>query len=167
MKTNLKLLAMAALIAFSMAIPNAQADHKFRGKGEGKNFQFQDKVLHKAHFILEKEKELGLTPDQVKTIREIKLQAKKTKIQLSSQADIIGVDLFAEFHNDSVNLDKVNALIDQKFEVKKELAKEMAASFVKLKSVLTPEQQGKLKELFQTMRKDFKDCKLAKKCQKE
>ena len=167
MKTSLKCLGIASLIAFLAAVPSVQANPKFCGKGEGKKFQLQEKVLHKAHFILEKEKELGLTQDQVKAIREIKVQAKKTKVELSAQAEIIGIDLFTEFHNDTVNLDKVNALIDKKFEVKKELAKKMAASFAQLKSVLTPEQKAKLKELFQSMRKDFKECKLAKKCKKE
>ena len=155
MKTNRILLGASILIASLLVVPavNAKSGHK-----KGHKAGLSQKVMYKAHFILKNATELGLSDQQVKTVKQIKISAKKTKIQKQAQIDLLKVDLHVELHNDTVNLDKVNSLIDSKYEVKKGLAKDMAASIAQLKGTLTAEQLGKMKDLWKSK------CKWAK-CQ--
>lgn len=147
MKTKLILAMTTLLAATMMAVPAAQAKQKGCGK-KHKMPSLHEKFFHKAHFILKNGKELELTDAQISAIKKLKMEAKKFKIRKKADVKIIYVDILAELHNEKVNVEKTNQLIDQKYEVKKELAKGFIARYAELKSLLTDDQMKELKEIW-------------------
>lgn len=137
----------ALLIATSASAEKPKWDH---GKKHKKGLF--EKVLHKAHFMLKNGKALELTDAQIEMIHDLKSEVKKTQIEMSSQVKLLKVDIHRELSRNPVNVEKVNSLIDQKYEVKKKLAKTMVAKLVELKSILNEEQMKKLKEIWMSGR---------------
>jgi ribosomal protein L32E len=70
------------------------------------------------------------------------------------------VDLTALLYENPVNVAQANALVDQKYEIKKAKAKFLVQSFADLKQTLTQEQWDKYKGL------KSKDLKSADRCPK-
>ena len=68
---------------------------------------------------------------------------------------IIAIDIKSAMWEDTIDVNSTNALIDKKYDLKKEKAKALVAAYAELKSMLTDEQQKKLKSLC----KDNKDKK--------
>ncbi len=156
---NKKMIAVflaAFFIAGTAAIPLSFANHGHRGgacpmkSGGGMWHQMglKEKFFMKAHFFLENEKELGLTADQVASIKKLKVDAKKAKIRAYADVATIKVDIMSRLMDDPLDVEGINALIDQKYEAKKALAKSFVAYYGQLKAVLTPEQKEKAKEIW-------------------
>ncbi len=104
--------------------------------------------MQKAHFILENKEELGLTEEQVNTIKDLKIRVKKDLINLRAETQLNMVDIQSQLKTDDVNVQAVNALVDQGFANTSTRVKSIIDSYAKLKSTLTPEQKAKLKEIF-------------------
>ena len=155
MKRRLIFLGVSIAFVSLMFAPAVMAKQKCQYKKHDKHSmpKLSDKVMHKAHFILKNAKEIGLSEEQIKTVKKLKMEAKKIKIRKKADANIIYIDVLSELHNEPVNVEKASQLIDQKYEVKKVLAREMIAKYAEIKSVLTPEQYSKLKEIWWSSKK--------------
>jgi Spy/CpxP family protein refolding chaperone len=117
------------------------------GKGKGGHGGFEEQFCHKAMLIIKNQEELGLTDEQVKKIKDLKVSTKKDLIRKNAEIDILALDIKAAMWEDVIDTNAVNALIDKKYELKKENAKSLVAAYVALKTILTEEQQKKLKAI--------------------
>lgn len=149
-----KTIIVASLILVLIAsylLPVAYAyDSK---KTKGYHCGLKDKLFRKAHFILKNQEELGLSDEQVKKIKNLKLEAKKDLIKKKAEIDVIAVDIKAKMWEDAVDTEAVNKLIDQKYELKKAKTKSLMEAYAALKSILTEEQKKKLKDLWKKCKK--------------
>ncbi|MBN1688825.1 MAG: hypothetical protein JW893_06960 [Candidatus Omnitrophica bacterium] len=90
---------------------------------------------------------LGLSDEQLDVIKKLKWDLKKEMIKQTAEIDVLEVDIDAALYEDTVDMEKVGGLIDQKYEYKKAKAKTIAGAVAELKKILTEEQLAKLKEL--------------------
>jgi Spy/CpxP family protein refolding chaperone len=119
----------------------AKKSHSKSDKG------LKEKFFHKAHFMLKNKKKLGLSTEQVKKIKDLKIKTKKDLIKRKASIDIIAIDVKVQLWEDVINAKAVNSLIDKKYELKKAKAKSLVGAYVALKNVLTEEQKEDLKAL--------------------
>ena len=124
-------------------------DHSMKGKYA---CPVTDKFMSAAHFYLENEKELGLTEDQVNSIKALKHEGKKAYIRQMADYQVFGIDLHQKLSEPKVDVSGTEALIDQQAAAMVSSAKQTVAAYAKLKSVLTGEQQTKAKELWSTQK---------------
>ncbi len=72
---------------------------------------------------------------------------------LSEHADVLGLT-DQQLHEQVINIETVNQLIDQKYEAKKAKEKQAAGALAQLKSKLSDEQYQKMKDLFKALKDD-------------
>ena len=118
------------------------------GKSSKKSMGLKDKFFTKAHFILKNHEELDLSDEQVKAVKKLKSDVKKDMINKKAKIDVLDVEIHTLMWEDPADLDAMNALIGNKYEIKKEKAKALASAYAQLKGILTPEQRDKLKKLW-------------------
>jgi len=141
------LAAMSLLLTLSLS--NAYADGgqcRFGGGGDRLGGMF----FKKAHTILENKDALGLTADKAAEIKGLQLETAKAIIKQRAEIATVSVDLRSKLHEDPVNIEAVNKLVDQQFDLKKAKTKTMVEAFAKLKGLLTQEQYDKLRELWKS-----------------
>ncbi|MFH1577829.1 MAG: Spy/CpxP family protein refolding chaperone [Candidatus Omnitrophota bacterium] len=118
-------------------------------KAQGYQGGLEEKFAHKAHFILENKEGLGLSEEQVKKIKDLKLETQKGLILKDAEIDIVALDIKDGLYQDTVNASAVNKLIDKKYELKKQKAQSLVSAYAALKNILTDEQKEKMSELFE------------------
>lgn len=106
------------------------------------------KFMTKAHFFLENQKELGLSDEQVSSIKELKLWAKKAYVQQMSALQMFSLDVDHKLSQPKVDVEGTQAMIDEFSGSMAAAGKDMVASYAKLKAVLTEEQLAKAKTLW-------------------
>ncbi len=114
---------------------------------------FEDKFYRKIHFILMRSAELGVSDQQVEQIQTLKYKTKKSLILKDAEIEGLGLDIMDALRKENVDVNAVNKIIDRKYEVKKQKAKELVNADVQLRTTLTAEQRNKLKETPHTMGK--------------
>ncbi len=153
MKRKLGLMVfLGTFLFFSSAYANSEGDfHGGHGYGMAGHKEGQCPVVgqltKKAHFLLENKTELGLTDDQVKTIKALKLQVEKDGIRQNADRETFLLDLRSKLGEDKIDVEGTNVLIDKSFASMADSTKSDVAAYAKLKSTLTPEQVTKMKEL--------------------
>ncbi len=149
MKTNCKLtLVLGLVLVLSVVTLNAYAYGSYgKEKGKACHEGFSEKFFCDASFVMSKQEEMGLTSEQADAVKNFKINTKKDLIRKQAEIDLIQVDIKAELWKDLVDADAVNALIDKKYELKKEKAKYTVNACAALKSMLTEEQCQKMKQL--------------------
>lgn len=118
----------------------------------GERCPFAGHCISASCCILKNKTKLSLTNDQEARIKTISARTKKNTIQLKADSEKISVDIKAKFAEEGFDAVGINALIDKKVELKKQLVKSFVNSHAEVLSILTPEQKTKLKEI-------KKDCK--------
>jgi len=109
----------------------------------------------KAHVLLENQKELGLTDDQVKTIKNLKLQVEKDEIRQNADRETFMLDLKSKLHEDKIDVEGAKALIDKNYLAAASAAKSNLDAYAQLKNTLTPAQEAKIKELWEKKSKSW------------
>lgn len=110
------------------------------------------KFMKKAHWLLSNQDELGLTSDQVDTVKALKGEMKRSAIRQEADMKIFMMDLEDKLSDETVDVEGLNAMLDKAGAGMTEGAKASVAAYVKLKEVLTPEQIAKAKELKKSRR---------------
>jgi len=105
------------------------------------------KLFSKCHMILENAKELGLSAQQIESIKDLKLKTKKDLIVKESEIDLAALDIKTELWKDTIDLNVINPLIDKKYDLKKEKAKILVAAMAGIKKTLSKDQMDKLKAM--------------------
>ena len=155
MRKNWIFLLVFVLVLGLLAGVSFAEDGRY-GKSKGQYGNYEKKGGSRALMMLKNKDELGLSDEQVEKIKTLKISAKKESIKKNAEIEIIDLDITAEMSKDNFDLEKMNTLIDQKYDLKKAKAKSSIADSAALKDVLTEKQKIKLKEL-------YKECKTGKK----
>lgn len=140
-------LAIASSSSFAdegnMGKCNFMSGHeKMSNKMEAENIFF-----HKAKMILANAAELGLTSDQIDKIKTLKYGVEKNLIKEDADIKTIAIDIKEALGKDTVDINAVNKLIDQKYSMKAQKTKDAIGAYVNLKKILTEDQLKKLKEM--------------------
>lgn len=106
-----------------------------------------DKFMKKAHFLLENQEALGLSEEQVSTIKQMKMDRKKAFIRQKAEFEIFQMDLEQKLSQPKVDVEGINAMIDQSMAAMNTNAKEAVSAYAKLKGVVSDSQWSKAKEL--------------------
>lgn len=104
-----------------------------------------EKFFHFAHAILENREEIGISEDDARKIKDLKIRTKKDLIKDGADIEILGVDIFSRLWEEKIDLAEVEKLIDKKFELKRESLKKLIRAFVAIKKMLSRDQLMKLK----------------------
>lgn len=163
----------AYLIAFvliaGLAVP-ALADHSGDGqccatmkgcKSEGMGGGAADcesmcpilnKVLKKSRFLLANADEIGLSDDQTAKIKEIQTEAKKNSIRMAADMQIMEMDMEAKMSQEKLDVDGLNAMIDQGMPAMATQAKGAVQQYAALRGVLDDQQMAKAKAIWKKTR---------------
>ena len=114
------------------------------GRGHG---DLDDKFFHKASMVLKNKKELGLSDKQVSDLKSLTLDTKKSLVMKKAELEVLSLDIRSKLMDETIDTKAVNALIDKKYDLKKEKEKSLVTAFAALKNILTDEQKTALKEL--------------------
>ncbi|MFH1189131.1 MAG: hypothetical protein V1682_00380, partial [Candidatus Omnitrophota bacterium] len=120
---------MAAALALAGSAAGSLAYDQYGSKA-GKDLV--GKFCHKVAFIMEHEKDIALTEEQVKSVEDIKLKTKKELIKAEADIDVVGIDIEQALHQDNIDVPATDALIDKQYDLKRDKAKVLAASFAGL-----------------------------------
>ena len=160
-KQTALIIFLISIFAVVFAIPGADARMKWR-KGSHDTIKTMEKwgldemLFHKAHFILTNQQEIGLSEDQVKTIKSLKLETKKSLLRQNVEIEVLALDIKAKLWEHPLDQESINKLIDQKYELKKAKAKSLVDAYAKLRATLTEEQMKKGKEIWMQKMKSMK-----------
>lgn len=150
-------LALVLVLAVSISTGYTYDSGRSCSRGySSKSYSTKDKIMHKAHFMIENKEGLGLTDEQVKKIKDLKMKAKKESIKAEADIEITALDIKSAMWEEKIDTEAVNALIDKKYELKKQNAKSMVKTYAELKGILTAEQKAKMKELYKACKKKSK-----------
>lgn len=106
------------------------------------------KFMEKAHFFLDNQQEIGLSEEQVKTIKQLKMERKKAFIRQKAEYEVFGIDLKMKLYESPLDVDGINGMIDQFSASMANGSKETVAALAELKSVLDDTQMAKAKEIW-------------------
>lgn len=104
-------------------------------------------LLTQAHTALEHQKDLGLTADQVKAIRDIKIEAKKFNIRMGAEMAIAEIDMKMKFKADEFDAEGLKQMIDTMAAQFPEGGKKAVDWYANFRATLKADQWAKLKEL--------------------
>ena len=150
MKKKSLIVCMSALfLAMTISLSNAYAHHgryESAHGGDGLDNMF----FMKAHFIKENHAELEIPEDKLETIKNLELETKKMLIKQDAEIETVCLDIMSKLHDYPVDVDAVNKLVDQKYELKKAEAKSLVDAIYKLKGSLTKDQYDKMHKLWES-----------------
>lgn len=104
--------------------------------------------MKKSCFFLANSDEIGLSEDQTKQIKAIKMEAKKDAIRTEAGMKIVMIDMMAKLHESPMDVAALEKMIDDVSVGMAETGKKAVQSLADLKGALTPEQMAKAKELW-------------------
>ncbi|MBU4342710.1 MAG: hypothetical protein KJ902_05880 [Candidatus Omnitrophica bacterium] len=139
-----RFIVVAMLLCFAFLTTQVYAEHGKMKDGHG---DMEDMFYKKAMLIIKNQDELGLSDEEVKKVKDLKMATKKGLISKTAEIEIVALDIEAAMWEDAIDLEAVNVLIDKKYELKKEKTKSIVAACATLKTMLTKEQQKQLKSL--------------------
>ncbi|HQO57668.1 MAG TPA: Spy/CpxP family protein refolding chaperone [Candidatus Omnitrophota bacterium] len=118
------------------------------GPGPDHKKGLEDTFFKKAKMLLKHGGELNLSDEQVRKIRALKHDVKKDIIMKAAQIEVVGLDVRALLREDVIDVDQANALIEQKYDIKKAKAKLLVKALADLKNILTDEQKKTVPGLY-------------------
>ncbi len=107
-----------------------------------------EKFFFKAHYFIDHQQQLGLSEPQINDIKALKHDMKKALIKNAAANQIFGLDLKQQLSEPKMDQAVVGALIDKQAAAVAAGAKDAAAAYANLISILTPDQTKKIKELW-------------------
>ena len=145
------LLVVVCLLTFGAADAYAKWEHGSKGKKQ----DLEHKFYKKAYMCLENADALGLSDDQIEELKNLKHGTKKDVIQKNADIEILGLDARHLLYQDEVDLDALNSIIDQKYDVKKAKAKVLVKAIAELKGLLSENQMDSLKAIYKGAKKNY------------
>jgi Spy/CpxP family protein refolding chaperone len=143
-------MAVMLMLSLSPVLSSAKGEgHGFHGEQGRKEMTLDKKLFKKVMMIKQHQEELGVSDEQLQKIIDLKMALKKDKIKMEAEIETLKIDIHALLSKDKIDVNAVNALVDQKYETKKSISKQTVNAYAQLKDVLTVEQKEKLKDLYQ------------------
>ena len=116
-------------------------------RGEKSGCPIVGMFMKKAHFFLENKAKLGLSAEQVSKIKTMRTDMVKTMIRNKAEQQIFMLDMQSKLSEPDLDVEGMNAMIDQAMAGMSTGAKGSVAALAELKGVLTAEQMTKAKEI--------------------
>jgi hypothetical protein len=107
------------------------------------------KFMKKAHFFLANKQEIGFSDEQLSQIKALKLDMEKSVIRKEAEMKVFMLDMTQKLSEQELDVEGLNAMIDQGMIGMGQGAKDAVAAYAKLKSVPTADQFAKAKEIWQ------------------
>ena len=167
MKAKYGVSIFVALLAIGTALPayaNPSGGCPMQGRGKGEHGSWgkqnvEGLFFHKAHFLLKSQEQLGLSDEQVKAIKDLKVETKKNDIRQDAEIKALDMDIFSKLGEEKIDTAAVQKLIDQKYDAKKATAQSFVDAYAKLMNTLNDKQREALKALKKEKMKDYGDHK--------
>jgi hypothetical protein len=105
-------------------------------------------IMKKSCFLLGNAEELGLSDDQMKKIKSIKMETKKQYILTKAQMEAGFIDLKMKLHEDTLDMEGLNAMADQFAAGFADATKKAIQNYAALKGVVTADQMAKAKKMW-------------------
>jgi len=155
-KKIVTLIAVFFMLVSMSSVSFAEYGCKRDQKGHGKK-SMEDKFFMKVKMIYTHKDQIEVTEEQMDKIKDLKIALKKELIIKKAEVEVIALDITVGMHEDVINVEDINKLIDKKYDVKKAKMKSLIKACADLKNLLTEEQSAKLKEVFhsQMMKKSL------------
>lgn len=147
---------VALVMTFGLMGGAIFADHGKKGgcQYEAEKGDLEAQFSAKAHLLMKSQEELGLSDDQMTKIHDLKMNTKKDMIRRDAEIEILALDIKSALHAETIDTKAVNALIDNKYDLKKEKTKALVGAYAALKEILTKEQKEKMKGLWKKSERD-------------
>lgn len=157
-----KQIILVSMMLLALAVPPAMANYE-GGKcarsghdcaqgscshGKESGCPIANKLMTKSEFYLKNADEIGLSEDQVKQIKAIKLEAEKDEVLGGAQMKVAFLDIESKMSTDPVDQESLNAVVDSLSAGMNQGAKKTIKLYADLKSVLTADQKKKAKTLW-------------------
>lgn len=141
--------ALSSLVYAQGCGPGGGEGHCKQNRGP----KIETKLFSSLHAALSNKDELGLSDEQNRQIKNLKIALKKDLIKRTAEIEILDVDFNAALWEDTINKDNVYQLIEQKYDLKKQKTKVLVDAYATLKTILSTEQKAKLTNLQRQCRK--------------
>ncbi len=146
------LVVIALMLALSVSV-FAQPTGRHRGGQRGGMFKHK---MHKQGGIERFADEIGLSENQLKKLKTIKLDAAKEAVAKRSEVKIAHIELRELIHNDNPDESAIKKQVEKIGRLKTDMMLAMVDKKLAVRKILTDEQQTKLKELRKKEKKNFK-----------
>ena len=148
MKRKMLVIALLTVFALTVAASLSYADMGGYKSGGGKQYgNLEMKFYKSVHLVLAGQEELGLSTDQVKSIKALTVEVKKDLIQRNAKIETLGVEIKTMMWEAPFDVTDVNNLVAEKYKLKKDKAQYLISSIDKLHKTLTSEQLAKIDTL--------------------
>ena len=151
---------LALAFALAIAAPAALAYHE--GEGKSRAMGLEKKFNHEISTALAKQKELGLSDEQVKKLEDLKTKTQKGLLQQNATIEGLNLDIDASMREDLFEPNDLNDMIVEKYEMKKDKETSIATSYAAFRNILTAEQRKALKALGGESKKEMMQCPMKK-----
>ncbi len=137
-------ISLMIITTSTFAMYQYQPDGHGRKMMHGGKGKLEMKIMHILRGALKNKEELNLSNDQVSKLKSIKTDTKKELIKKQSEIDILKIDIKSFLHEDKINIEAVNKLIDSKYDIKKSKAKYLVVKLAEVKLILNNDQLKKI-----------------------
>lgn len=141
MKKYLILTVVTVIVSF-LAMPAGACESCYKKQTE-RNECKRAKLESIGGMLWSNKDYLGLTEEQLELLKDIKHTAIKDMIRLNAEVDVVEVDLKSEMWKPMIALDRVNGLLDQKFDAKIKISKTFVKAVADMQQVLSEDQRAK------------------------
>lgn len=151
--TGIVALAVAGSALAQMEGETGQKDQKgfqrggehFRGREAG--MDMQEAMIIRIINHPEIAEEIGLTEEQIKTLRDAMYEIKKQEIQLEAEKKLAAMEQIRLLTESTIDEEGVMAAVDKTSKITADLARLKVKQLLLVKKILTPEHIKKIKEL--------------------
>lgn len=143
LQTALVILALAGG-NWAVAQDGARPPGRRGDRDEGSRMRSREAMLQRILHNPEVARQIGLTEDQVNTLKTEMFKAREKEIKLRAEMELIGLEQAKLMMKDDVDEDAVMKSVEKKWEIKAELAKIPIRAMLLVKKTLTPEQRAKI-----------------------
>jgi len=152
-KSIIAALTLALILGLMQSV--SYADRKYKdGHREYQHKSMEAKFFKAVKLMYVYQDKLKLTDEQLDQIKDLKVALKKDLIRKKAEIKVIKVEIRSMMYEKEIDLDAINKLIDQKYELKKAKSKMVVESCANLKKILTGEQMDKFKEIVLDLKKE-------------
>ena len=138
------------IILSCFLVTQTYADSHKKSRHDG--YGLDTKFFHKVQQTLANQEELGISDAQYEKIKTLKVNLKKDLIKRKAEIELISVDIKSKLWEDTIDKEGIYKLIDQKYELKKAMAKALVEACATFKGILTDDQNKKLKGILKKSR---------------
>lgn len=138
------LVVLLSLFFFTTTASLAEARSETTRQRTKSSWRLSQKPYRTIMFMLKNSEELDLSEAQISSLKDQKYALKKNKIMSEAEIKSIKLGIKREKQKADVDIEEINSLIDQMYEKKAKLKKDLVSSDKKIHEGLTEQQLEKM-----------------------